>query len=272
MARYRACMIERIGRWLSAPLNDHNMLSDSEFALCMRLRLGLPLVNNMPDYCPLCKDYVSFAESDHLMYCSKVEHMFIDRHDDIVQTLKRIANEYTRARAEPPADRRAHKNIRPDLLIRHAHGTYYTDVRVLHPCAPTYVDRAARFPQSPLRAAAAEKTRKYSDYVALQRGEFHPFIVSTFGSMGYSCASYFDLIRKFAADANPSNPMAGPEAVCSARAAVAVAIQRAVSRAALQAIFSARVADAYRRDSEADRRVLDSRALANAWLNNNVRR
>ena len=110
------------------------------------------------------------------------------------------------------------------------------------------------------------KSKKYRDYAAFNGGKFHPFIVSTFGAMEMNCASYFDLIRKFAADSAPSNPIAGPEAVCSARAAVAVAIQRSVARATFEAIYKARNEDTYQRDARNDRVPLLPRSAANALI------
>ena len=267
LARVRSCMLDGTHRWLTAPLNDHNLLSDYEFNLCIKLRLGLPLVKDLPDRCPFCSADCSFdgENCDHLLSC-KASNSFIDRHDDIVQTLKRIANEYTRARAEPPPDRRMSSAIRPDLRIRHLHGTYFTDVRVVHPCAPSYVDQSSRDPGHALRTAARVKSDKYKGYAAYNAGTFHPFIVSTFGAMEMNCSSYFDLIRKFGADSSPSNPSAGPEAVGTARAAVAVAIQRAVARATLDAIQHALSETVYQRDTRNDRAALPARQAANAFL------
>lgn len=267
--RWAALLMQRTGRWLTAPLTENNQLGDDEFALAVRLRLGLPLTNNMPDRCPMCgEDCATESCYDHLMYCPNVEAAYIERHDDVVQTLQRIASAYAHAKAEPAADRRADRAVRPDLRIRHPHGTYLTDVRIVHPCAPSYVDKYKK-PESLLAATARLKAKKLKEYADLQGGDMHPFIVSTFGSMDKGCATYFDLIRKFAANAHPSDPMSGPIAVGAARATVAVAIQRAVARATLDALFIARTVGDGRHGAGPPLLGPHPRAAANMWLNAN---
>ena len=265
-ARLTSLLLKRTGRWLTAPLTDENLLADDEFAMCVRLRLGLPLINDMPDRCPLCGgDSSDLTGYDHMLYCQSTTKMFTERHDDIVQTLKHIANQFARAKAEPAADHRAVRDTRPDLAVRHAHGTFFTDVKVVHIAAPSYERKA---PLSVLRDEAGAKTRKHKRYADLQGGDFHPFVVSTFGTMDISCGKFFDLIRKFAANSNPSDPLAGPKAVGIARATVAVSIQRSVARATLDALKEARLKMSERAELP-DRGVNHPppRAQANAFLN-----
>ena len=180
----------RSGAWLTAlPSSEHSWtLSDEEFLIAARLRMGLPPHDRLPLVCSC-----GISRDDmptHCLSCIPPAGASVTyRHDLVKNVLAYWARTAGAAVEIEPHHLFPNSNMRPDLLVHLGCTRYLIDTVISHPLAPSHVARAQR----PLGTAAYAETRKRRAYgrLAAEFGaDFVPFSCESFGAMG-NCASTF---------------------------------------------------------------------------------
>ena len=168
------------GSWLTtAPLNPLFTLHDVNFSIATRLRLGLPLFDNITR----CVCGASLLESPlHFMSCRHLNAARIIRHDRLVQVFTRIARQCgVVTQIEPRIDGQD-KSRGDGHLFFHTQSAIF-DTQVIDPGSKSYLKAAQR----PLGAAAVGEARKIGSYATRCQEQgflFFPVILESYGGLG----------------------------------------------------------------------------------------
>jgi hypothetical protein len=121
---------------------------------------------------------------------------------------------------------------RPDILASIGTTRLYIDVSVRHPCAPSYIAEAAKKELSAAMVAEVQKKRLYEERARLDRAEFEPFALETYGGFG-ECAR--DVVARVAGFADNAGPCLWSKSEVSRMmiSHVAIAVQRGNAMCAL---------------------------------------
>ena len=186
-ARVTSCSSKNAGAWLTAlPSAEFGWtLSDEEFLIAARIRMGLPPHDRLP---PVCACGFSRADMpSHCLSCIPSAGASVTHRHDLVKNVLAYWARIAGAAVEiEPRNLFAGSNMRPDLLIHLGCTRYLLDVVISHPLAPSHVRHAQR----PLGTAASAENRKRRAYGRLPAGvgaNFVPFSCESFGAIG-ECA------------------------------------------------------------------------------------
>jgi hypothetical protein len=118
----------------------------------------------------------------HYLSCNSVKRTAItNRHDSIVNNVARFTN-FAGGLATVEVSGLSDQNrLRPDIQISVPEGTYMTDVKVVHPGCPTYVEKFGATQLGAAKAGEKEKVKKYSQLAEQHHAEFIPFVIETSG-------------------------------------------------------------------------------------------
>ena len=183
------------GSWLiTPPLNPLFTIHDVNFSLATRLRLGLPLFDNI-SRCTCGNTIDKYLH--HFMSCEYLNSHRIVRHDRMVQVLTQIARRCgVVTKVEPRID--GEDKSRGDGLLYFHSQTSIFDLQVIDPAAKSYIIAA----QQPLGAAVIGETRKRKLYEIRCKDEghlFYPLIFESYGGIGVRCR---DLVSKIVEEAS----------------------------------------------------------------------
>jgi hypothetical protein len=170
--------------WLIAlPTNPRKQLSDAEWRMMARLRLGLavsPLP--IPDVCRLCSKHTQ-GSIDHAFTCSHGElaSRRVDRHNAIRDS---IAGSLTYWGMSAKTEQKINTSMkkRSDVEILQPEGICAVDVSVIHP-SPLLHQQYIK----PTYATLVREREKINKYLALAKEAekiFIPFVYQTYGGMG----------------------------------------------------------------------------------------
>jgi hypothetical protein len=127
----------------ATPSSAITTLSDAELRIAVRLRLGLPLFNDLPSHCPHCENRPLSAATSHPISCRSVMHYGGEaslRHDGLHGVFVRhllAAGMSVQVEVRPP--RESWDQHRPDLHVQDGElSRFVTDHAVVDPCAPSY--------------------------------------------------------------------------------------------------------------------------------------
>ena len=156
------------------------VLDDATMRASVRLRIGMPPLDNMPDRC-LCAASPRLSDAPtHMVSCSEFMHLSgasIARHQLIASA---IAFHFKAAGLLPHHEARGldpNRDSRPDLLVQDASGAIFlTDHTVIDPLA------GSASVDSTLRARAAAKRSKYSAMALAHNALFVPLVFCTLGA------------------------------------------------------------------------------------------
>ena len=189
-ARVTSCSSKNAGAWLTAlPSSEHGWtLSDEEFLVAARIRMGLPPHDRLPR---ICSCGVSRDDMpSHCLFCIPPAGASVTYRHDLVKNVLAYWARIAGAAVEiEPRNLFPGSNMRPDLLVHLGCTRYLIDNVISHPLAPSHVARAQRS----LGTAAYAETRKRRAYGQLCAGigaSFVPFSCESFGAIG-ECASTF---------------------------------------------------------------------------------
>ena len=218
--------------WATIPFTRSLRMSDSEYRAAARLRLGLPLSDNMPAKCAC--GFALNGSVAHLTSCVIFHGSYVTkRHDEVVNCLGRgIRRLGGFAHVEPRHLRFDRDNRRPDIDV------FIGDQRFL-------VDGSVRRPTSsePLRAtieAATQKGEYYKAQAEAARATFVPFIIETFGAWGDRALKFVKDLRKAVLPGSSFDAREFYYLLCSE---IAVAVQRGNARTIAYALQAARARD-----------------------------
>ena len=183
------------GLWLSTlPTFTSYALSNQQFQIALRLRLGLKQHPMLSDVC-VCGE--SLAEDpSHFLGCQRLAPRSVTRrHNSIVHTLARLAREFgVEMHVEPRESRHMvdGKDRHPDLRSYRLNAL--VDVAIVHPCARTYVAGAAVVRGSAAKTRERDKHRKYDECAKREGVPFYSFILEGFGLIGSEAVKYVDAL------------------------------------------------------------------------------
>jgi hypothetical protein len=220
-ARVRSCSGPSASRFLSAPSSHPACrMSDLQAQCALRFRLGLAASNDLPSACNACHHP---ARHDHFHTCAPLRSLCAgSRHNHVVDELMAIAYSVSvPARKEPRSFGSADR--RPDIVFTGMTETLYVDISVTHPCADTYVNRAATTAGSAALLREQTKHGRYDEWARARNARFSPFVVESFGAFGKSCETVFRFLAR-EAEARVGTPPT--EFISEARTRVSFALQR----------------------------------------------
>ena len=146
-------------------------MSDTDYILAVRHRLGLPSADGLPAKC-VCEATLA-EDASHFHSCTRQKRTSITvRHDLVVRTLAKL---FRKVGAVVHIEPRIYgsERLRPDLDITFPDRTLMLDVAITHPASPS------RSSSTPLAAAAIAENAKIVKYSELAKhaSTFHPFVL-----------------------------------------------------------------------------------------------
>ena len=226
-ARVTSCSSKNAGAWLTAlPSSEHGWtLSDEEFLIAARLRMGLPPHDRLPR---ICSCGVSRDDMpSHCLSCIPPAGASVTYRHDLVKNVLAYWARIAGAAVEiEPRNLFPGSNMRPDLLVHLGCTRYLIDNVISHPLAPSHLARAQRS----LGTAAYAETRKRRAYGQLCAGigaSFVPFSCESFGAIGECASTFIKALCTHAAQFSPWTHAAFYRAVSFS---IGVAIQQGNAR------------------------------------------
>lgn len=206
-SRLRAAMHANASLWLTVvPSRRAYRLSNREFSLAVRARLGLSPASSSDPARPLlcsCGEFVSSDETEHLFICEKHRKQpGLARHNHIAFFVARVCEAAGVDVTAEPVPLHVDDEIqrRPDLLL---HGSAWYDVTVVHAPAPSHARRChARGIAPAFRTAASAKRSKYRLIAERSRLPIRPLVFSSLG--GWDSGT--DSLLRALADREMENP------------------------------------------------------------------
>jgi hypothetical protein len=230
LARILAFNSRHSNAWLYArPTSSNTTLSDHEMSIAVRNRLCLPPIplSHMPTTCA-CGTLFNL-DHWHPLTCVKIKRGRITtRHDHIVQLIAAFARSFqalVHVESRPllqPGEAR----LRPDLSITFNTETYWIDVVVPYPCAPSRILRKLTTAAHSVNVAAKSKRKYYKKFCALHGGKILGFAVDAFGVWGQDADKLVAWIRKKSKSPSSRLPPNWSARVTTFRREVSVAIQQ----------------------------------------------
>ena len=199
-ARLYAVRAPKAGLVLCAlPLTSSLVMSDEEFRLCVRMRLGVPPKDQPADHCRACSRHVDFQlDPWHAINCAaQTGRAVTDRHNAVVDRVCSWATSL--GMREPRSESRGvdDDERRPDIKVRVGASTYLLDVTVRNPTAPSNCKLGAKGSLAVAKAAEQEKVAKYKELAEREKTAFVPFAIESFGGMGQAASRFVcDVIKE----------------------------------------------------------------------------
>ena len=191
--------------WLDS-LGDYMSMPESLFRLALAFHLGqIPRGLGIPALCVCGKALDRDSCMDHFMVCRKLRGGQILRHDCVVRELARCAVDSGADVQVEPRRVLNYTRSRVDVIATWFDRSELLDVRISHPCAPTYVVRAAAEPGYTARVGEAAKEGKEVYQVMAQGlgGRFSPFVLESHGRFGPAAWKVLCAMAERAADISP---------------------------------------------------------------------
>ena len=184
------------GAWLTCyPSCPELSLSDSQFCLASRLRLGLPPYDDLPLDCSC--DTKLGDDPAHYISCAKLRGSAVtDRHNMLVRLLAKLFRATAGASVRITPKLFDTKRLIPDLQVIRAEGDLFLDVVVSHPSAPS---RPSERPLAVTGYAESQKHSRYDKAVEARGGELLAFGVDSYGAFGKEAVKVVEKLRSNAA-------------------------------------------------------------------------
>lgn len=196
-ARLLSCSAKNAGLWLTTlPLCKEFTISDTNFCLAARFRLGLPPQDDLPSHCH-CGTKLS-TDPAHFLSCESFRRGPVThRHNGLTQCLGRLVRRSGGSAYMEPSWL---NDKRPDIHVSYADSRYLVDGSVAHPGAPSHCSSAAF---TRLHAAKTRESRKitlYKELAAKENCKFAPFVMESFGGFGVHAKAFMDEMVRQAND------------------------------------------------------------------------
>ena len=160
------------GTWLNTiPNSRRTFLTNVETTLAIRLRLGLPPSDHMPEFCACGFDME--RDHDHFLNCPKFRGSWTTRqHNRLVRVNAHHLNlaGFT-VTVEPYAPRSSEKKHRPDAIAFFGPHSHMSDTTRVNATAPSRVESG----QKQGRVAKYAEAKKKSDYLKTELAKTHEF-------------------------------------------------------------------------------------------------
>ena len=226
-ARLLSCAAEHASAWLTAvPSESATRMSDRQYSMMARMRLGLPPTDDEIDDC-VCntKNGKKGADSLHQLSCNKARKLEVNlRHDMVKTILNRWARRVGCASVLEPQSISGSQQ-RGDLFITTPQGkSFLVDVTIVQPACPTWLKRGSSKSQlSAANAAAKDKHHEYDEIAKQMGAKFVPIAAEVFGAINTEAIDLFKQLASFATV--DTCPWSRTEALNSLISSLAIAIQ-----------------------------------------------
>jgi hypothetical protein len=182
LVRIRACKQKSASLWIS---NPNTLMTDRQICLAVRLRAGLPPVDNiesLPTYCACKEKFLIASDPYHAFSCSRLKRLSINtRHDRCQNLLASFARQNSCIVHLTP---KQHRSVVPDGEVAFCYSSDYFDVSGINPIAPSYVDSSINDEGKARQSREAYKITKYREYSSQNGKGFVPFVLESFGGLG----------------------------------------------------------------------------------------
>jgi hypothetical protein len=225
-ARVTASRAPGSGLWLIAATRslDFRMSNDS-FKRGVRLRLGLPPIDNMPSHCGSGGGRCGFPLAQdpwHFLSCARLASTMLDlRHNHVCQILAIWCRRVNACVTLEPTSLDNRNQNRPDLHVIMGHRLFLVDVSIVHPTATSNVVQAARS-LSAAKKREKVKLRQYSEMARQQSATFVPFVIESFGGFGPRAVEFMKEVADFA---HQHMDFDRDEVIVDLKTTIAVAVQ-----------------------------------------------
>jgi hypothetical protein len=181
--------------WLTAlPLDPQLTMSDVDFRMAVRNRLGLHRARGLPAHCPMQKCGGELTPA-HFHSCKAMRHSLVKhRHDAMVDSVVRVSRlAGVSTYKEAPLRDAQGKRTRPDATLLIPGDSVHIDLSCACPEAPSYAqittDKVIRYREN-------AKHRKYDAMAEADGGRFLPVVVDTHGQFGDGARELFKLLEQ----------------------------------------------------------------------------
>ena len=188
-ASFSACLAPSSRAWLLALPSPSLSLSDREFSLASRLRLGLPPSDTLPR---VCRCSARMDDPAHFLSCLLLRPLARVRHDRLVRSLATLIQ---RAGGAAYVEPRYLEDKRPDIHAFFPDDRVMLDVCVSHPSSPSRLSLA---PGYALRYRENAKIAAYSSLAKDSGCRFVPFAFESFGSLGPAGVAFLRDLESYA--------------------------------------------------------------------------
>jgi hypothetical protein len=201
-ARLVSCQNSSANHWLNVlPSVKEFMLTNAQFSVSVRLRLGLHPIDNhqsLPNHCVCFSKANLHNDHTHFEVCPiyRKQATYL-RHNCIVLALTNlIRNELHLPVAVEP---NIYDHLRPDAEILLPSGALLTDISVTNPAADSYVVAASKKRLSAASTRENQKISKYSPLIADGR-RFVPYVIESTGACGEKAKKLLNIVGAFSND------------------------------------------------------------------------
>lgn len=202
----RACLLsssaKNAGAWLTTlPSCKEFMISDTNYRLAARFRLGLAPHDDLPKQCQ-CQTLLS-SDPAHFLSCKSFRHSPVNhRHGMQTQLLVRLIHKAGGTAYLEPSwiDQK-----RPDIHATFPDARFVIDNSYTHSAAPSHCRASAFHVLHAAKKREATKTSKYQAMAAAEDCKFVPFVQETYGGLGIQAKRFIsELVRQSKEHSAPS--------------------------------------------------------------------
>jgi len=226
----------------SLALRSRRGLTTDEWRIYFRLKLGLPPVDDMPDFCAACHFDLQ-QDNWHALSCKRLRGLHIKRHNNISNfigdTTECIGGH---AEIEPVGlgdlkEDGKRDRTKPDGFLIVGGRKLIFDTSVVSPIALSHVRLAA----SEKLALAADKEKEkralWDEKSARQGAVFYPVVLETLGGMGKEATKFFQELLSSA----PGHRFVTSEIAKGLRERVSVCVARWTAACVRSCLFGSRM-------------------------------
>jgi hypothetical protein len=236
-ARLNSVNAPKASTWLNTiPTESHLTLSDFQYRIAVRNRLGLKPLNIMPKTCADCGSELDI-HCDHYLTCRfRRKNELNTRHDQVAKFIHKSIQIAGGCATLEPSHLERENRKRPDLDILLDGNRILADVSIVHPTAPSHYEQAAKKPL--ITAESMEKTKitKYTNVTQQHNCTFIPIVLESFGGMPQKCLEFISRLSIFSEQ--NSNLHGWRDIAEDLSAGIAIAIQRGNGMAAKACLIS----------------------------------
>jgi hypothetical protein len=236
-ARLNAVNAPESSTWLNTtPTESHLTLSDFQYKIAVRNRLGLKPINIMPNVCADCGSAMDI-HCDHFLTCiSRRKRELNTRHDQVAKFIQKTVVMTGGCATIEPSHLERESRKRPDLDIQLDGNRILIDVSIVHPTAPSHYNLASKKPLVTAENMEKTKLTKYTDIARYHNCTFIPIVLESYGGMPQKCLEFISTLSIFSEQ--NTNLYGWRDIAKDLKAGIAIAIQRGNGMAAKACLIS----------------------------------
>ena len=193
------------GAWLHGiPKDSYSTMSNSEFTIAVKLRLGIPFNNLVPKCC--CRNQTTICERGrHFFSCNEFKNLLLMRHDAIQHGFKELGAYGGINVIDKGLDITESDGRKGDLLFKglgRQGRDLVVDISIGDPSAQSYLHNSAYISKYVADLLEANKLRKYAAAYREAGVDFMPLTCEMLGATSDLFIKFLKKLVAFAADVN----------------------------------------------------------------------